>query len=111
VVEKALQQALLYETEETENLQYIKYLLDIDATRRFFITADRHMGMGPFAMQENDIVATLFGGSVPYILRPKDDHYVLVGECYVHGIMGGEVIRDLQQKGELEKRTKLFNIR
>jgi hypothetical protein len=30
------------------------------------------------------------GGSVPYILRPIDDYYQLIGDAYVHGVMDGE---------------------
>jgi hypothetical protein len=26
------------------------------------------------------------------ILRPVNDHFLLVGECYVHGIMDGEAL-------------------
>jgi hypothetical protein len=39
-----------------------------------------------------DVVALLFGCSVPVILRPRKgaDGYELVGETYVHGIMNGE---------------------
>jgi hypothetical protein len=43
-------------------------------------------------IREGDIVCVLLGGSVPYILRPKDDYYILIGEAYVHGIMDGEVL-------------------
>jgi hypothetical protein len=25
------------------------------------------------------------------VLRPKDDHYELVGDCYVHSLMKGEL--------------------
>ena len=36
----------------------------------------------------------LFGGDVPYILRPtaEDKEFQFVGDCYVHGIMDGEEI-------------------
>jgi hypothetical protein len=32
----------------------------------------------------------LSGSNVPFVLRPVEDHYRLIGPCYVHGIMGGE---------------------
>jgi hypothetical protein len=70
----------------------------------------KNIGMGPFAMEEGDIVVILFGETVPYVLRPRGVHYLLVGECYVYGIMEGEAIRFLQQKGELENRTNIFNL-
>ena len=62
--------------------------------RRFFITEDGHMGLGPPEMLPGDTIAILLGGSVPFCLRtvqdaPKD-HYTLVGDTYVHDLMDGE---------------------
>ncbi|KAF5003607.1 hypothetical protein FDECE_9862 [Fusarium decemcellulare] len=65
--------------------------------RRGFVTKNRWMGLGPRVAQPGDIVAILFGGKVPYILRPVDDHYLFVGECYVHGIMQGELVSQCQR--------------
>jgi hypothetical protein len=45
-------------------------------------------------MQDGDLCCVLNGTRVPYILRPKDeqlDGVELVGECYVPGLMFGEV--------------------
>jgi hypothetical protein len=50
------------------------------------------MGLGPNAMQTGDVVCILFGCKVPYILRPVDGHYLLVGDAYIHGIMDGEAM-------------------
>jgi hypothetical protein len=33
---------------------------------------------------------------MPFILRPEGIYYTLVGECYVHGIMDGEVLEAAQ---------------
>ncbi|KAM5344545.1 hypothetical protein ACJ41O_013080 [Fusarium nematophilum] len=64
--------------------------------RKAFVTKNRWMGLGPSVTQPGDVVAILFGGKVPYILRPVDDHYLFVGECYVHGIMYGELVSECQ---------------
>lgn len=59
--------------------------------RKVFHTTNGFIGLGPRDMRFNDKIYLLFGGSVPYVLRPKDKHsYRLVGECYIHGIMDGE---------------------
>jgi hypothetical protein len=43
-------------------------------------------------MQAGDVVVVLYGGRTPFLLRRKDDGtWILVGECYVHGMMNGEV--------------------
>jgi hypothetical protein len=41
--------------------------------------------------------AVSFGAEVPYILRPrKDQTFLFVGECYIHGIMHGEAMNMLE---------------
>ncbi|KAI4592946.1 hypothetical protein KJ359_010198 [Pestalotiopsis sp. 9143b] len=68
--------------------------------QRFFVTTEGYLGMGPQMMGPGDEVWILFGGSVPFILRPTNTSsseierkYTLVGQAYVHGIMYGEVVR------------------
>lgn len=48
--------------------------------------------MGPDTTRTGDLVVVFFGGRVPFILRQHDSSYILVGECYIHGIMDGEAI-------------------
>lgn len=39
-----------------------------------------------------DKIVILKGCEVPYLLREVSDHrYILVSNCYIHGIMHGEV--------------------
>jgi hypothetical protein len=49
-------------------------------------------------IEAGDVVCVLLGGSVPYILRPVDDYYILIGEAYVHGIMDGEVLEAVKRR-------------
>ncbi|KAI6080373.1 heterokaryon incompatibility protein-domain-containing protein [Hypoxylon rubiginosum] len=37
--------------------------------RRFFVTAGDLMGIGPETIETGDVIAVLFGGKVPYVLR------------------------------------------
>ncbi|KAL1875171.1 hypothetical protein Daus18300_003239 [Diaporthe australafricana] len=70
---------------------------------RFFITAKKRMGLGVPEVQLRDRVVVLKGCSVPLIMRAVGDHMVIVGESYVSGIMGGEVMEDLA-KGRYKTR-------
>jgi hypothetical protein len=50
--------------------------------------------MLPPAAAEGDLIVVLFGGKIPYLLRPLEqggDEYKLVGEAYMHGFMDGQV--------------------
>ncbi len=66
--------------------------------RKVFSTLTKHVGMGPAAMREGDVACILFGGRVPYALRPHDDHYELIGEYYVYGLMDGEALEIFKKK-------------
>ena len=34
-------------------------------------------------MQPRDEVCILFGGRVPFVLRPMGDHHLFIGDCYI----------------------------
>ena len=64
--------------------------------RRFSITSNGYMVLAPAGAEEGDLVCVLLGGQPPFILRIEDGHFYLVGACYVHGIMDGEAMEELQ---------------
>ena len=74
------------------NSSYIASLQPL-MNRRLFITSSDTLGLGPAGMMSGDTVAILFGGNVPYILRPSEDgRWNFVGECYLDGYMEGEAM-------------------
>ena len=50
------------------------------------------VGLAPHGAREGDLVFVAVGADVPYVLRSCGDGYELIGECYVQGIMDGEVM-------------------
>lgn len=66
------------------------------AFRKFFITTEGRMGLGPPSLLPNDDIFVLLGGDTPFATRPhhsgQDD--ILVGDVYVHGLMDGEGVPD-----------------
>jgi hypothetical protein len=75
--------------------------------RQLFFTKDHCLGLGPSGMQKGDQICILFGGEVPFVLRQRDDYYILIGECYIESLMNGQAI-DRWKNGELE--DQLFEI-
>jgi hypothetical protein len=75
--------------------------------RRFFVTRSGSMGVGPDSMMEGDVIAILFGGMVPYLLRSIGSGYKFVGECYVPGLMDGEAVRAWEHEGSKSSFFKL----
>jgi hypothetical protein len=96
--------ALMEEARSGSWLRYEAKASQVCWNRSLFITLKGYMGLGPSPLQLGDIVCILFGGIVPFILRPKNGYYQLVGDAYVHGIMEGEAIQKWEA-GEFEKRV------
>ncbi|KAI0858243.1 heterokaryon incompatibility protein-domain-containing protein [Xylaria cubensis] len=85
----------------------------------FFTASDGYYGLCPWTARKGDIVVLLYGGNVPYLLRPVNkgmnvnersvepvDMFELVGECYAQGIMHGELLnRQGSEKGQVGTRT------
>ena len=64
--------------------------------RRLAYSINGYMALVSHQAKEGDLLYALFGGSVLYALRPKGDQFILVGECYVHGLMDGEAMQSLE---------------
>lgn len=65
--------------------------------KQTFIASDgrtTYVGIGPPSSEPGDVLCILHGARTPVLLRKiKDEgHVVLVGSCYVRGIMGGEFV-------------------
>ncbi|KAL2065433.1 hypothetical protein VTL71DRAFT_3103 [Oculimacula yallundae] len=61
--------------------------------RRFCTTTSGRLAFMPPIAREGDLICILYGGEVPYLLRRRaDGTYMVVGECYVNGIMHGEAL-------------------
>ncbi|ORY63492.1 heterokaryon incompatibility protein-domain-containing protein [Pseudomassariella vexata] len=71
--------------------------------RAFFTTEKGYIGIGPDDLVKGDTVAVLKGARTPFVLHQVEGslaQWRLVGDCYVHGIMGGEA---LEMDGVLER--------
>jgi hypothetical protein len=67
--------------------------------RTFFVIENGYMGLG--SQQDGDEVWVLFGGDLPFILRPGPDSssHTLIGDCYVQGIMNREAMVNVEKRG------------
>jgi hypothetical protein len=60
--------------------------------RRFCITANGYMCTAPYNSERGDVVVIFEGFRMPFVLRKSGNDWKLVGDCYVHGIMDGELV-------------------
>jgi hypothetical protein len=42
------------------------------------------------------------GAMTPVVLQPLGDAYLLIGECYVHGLMEGQALREKEYMDNLQ---------
>ena len=66
-------------------------LQDVHKGRRICVTKGRYMGVTTYDTEKGDLLALLEGFAMPFVLRPKGDNFVIIGDCYIHGIMDGEL--------------------
>ena len=86
------------------NSDYCTRFAAASVSRRFCVTDGGYMGLVPPNAKVGDLVCIIFGMQTPYLLRPivTTNHkemsppfnplYQLVGECYIHGMMRGEMM-------------------
>lgn len=59
--------------------------------RRFYRTTAGRFGWAPDQARAGDCICVLYGGSVPFVLRPVEHgRFEVVGDAYLHGRMFGE---------------------
>jgi hypothetical protein len=76
-----------------ESSTFLKFAAPFCLERRVAITADGWCAQIPGGAQVGDVIFLPLGSAVPLVLRMDLDGYILQGECYVHGVMNGELMR------------------
>jgi hypothetical protein len=81
---------------------FLNYLTNILGSNVLFFTFDGYIGLAPKDIRAGDFVAIFNGCDYPYVVRPAgrvkykeeviDNTLQVVGPCYLHGIMKGEII-------------------
>lgn len=61
--------------------------------RTFFVTEAGRLGLGPVHISPGDCIHLIHGLKTPFVLHRGLGTYALRGECYVHGLMDGNVQR------------------
>ena len=65
----------------------------------------------PDEPRSDEIVAALKGAQFPIILRSNGDHWIVVGESYIHGIMTGKRYDEMTSGRDCNLESKTFEIR
>ncbi len=95
---------------------YEAAMQEVQKGRRICATAAGYFGIATCDTEKEDLVAVFEGFSMPFVLRRKGQEFMLIGECYIHGIMDVELMcadvdqLDGSQTGE-DKNGDRFGIR
>jgi hypothetical protein len=77
--------------EENEELKDFHHTVwQIQRGKTFFMTKTGWMGTADGTIQTNDMVVLIAGLEMPFILRPVEDYFRVVGLAHVLGMMDGE---------------------
>ncbi|KAH7393613.1 heterokaryon incompatibility protein-domain-containing protein [Cadophora sp. MPI-SDFR-AT-0126] len=78
--------------------------------RRMGVITGGRLGIFPPATSPGDKVAMFMGGKLLYVIRPvaRCEGYVLIGECYVNGLMDGEAMEPIVRTDRSPERIKLL---
>lgn len=126
----ALSKAVARDESELEMRRILHTYWEGILHRRFCSTTEGRLGWVPDCAEPGDLICIFDGAAVPYVIRPRadkvpgklsfaywhrqlfgnssqplearpDPEYVLVGECYVQGLMEGEALADADSKSRL----------
>jgi len=85
-------------------LDALRYTVQCLDRRVFITTRTGYVGLAPVETRPGDVVAILLGCRWPLVLRLcNSGFYQLVGECYIHGLMDGEIF-DQKRDGHVSER-------
>jgi hypothetical protein len=90
---------------DSERLEKWEQIICPQLNRRLFSISGGNFKFGKAwdSIKPEDHICLILGCDVPLVLRPVEDHYELIGDCYVDGIMAGEAMKDFQERNiELE---------
>ena len=79
--------------------RYYDLIFHYCSNRRFFGAGSGCVGVAASALQVDDVVAILYGAPWPVILRPLENGFQYVSQCYIDGIMQGEAVQERRRTG------------
>jgi hypothetical protein len=92
--------------------RFLKCALAESLNRRVYRTRAGRLGLGPKVMQPGEFVVVLFGGKVPFVMRPVQTEWLFLGESYLREehILRGRAVMDVRS-GSRKGQAETFRIR
>jgi hypothetical protein len=64
--------------------------------RRYSVSSLGYTCLVPEAAKVGDCICVILGVNVPFVIRKSGDNHILVGECYVQGLMEAEAVTKMR---------------
>ncbi|KAK3381247.1 heterokaryon incompatibility protein-domain-containing protein [Podospora didyma] len=74
--------------------KYVNWATTISMQMKRCGTSKGYIGQVPKSSRAGDVVCVIEGVAVPFVFRASSGGYKVIGQCYLHGIMEGEALRD-----------------
>lgn len=74
---------------------------EVQRGRRIGVTKRGYVGFTTHDTEKGDLLVILEGFTIAFVLRRKGDHFIIAGDCYIHGIMDDELVCAPEDKFEL----------
>lgn len=66
---------------------------------KLFVTGPGFVGCAPSSARVGDEIAIILGAPMPFVIRRDvEDHYLLIGQCFILGLMNGEAMEGLDEQ-------------
>jgi hypothetical protein len=83
---------------EQPDAAFLMMTIHFQRGRVLCVTAAGRLGVVPADAKPGDWITVFSGGNLPFVIRNiKGNEFTLVGHCYVHGVMDGEIIEALNR--------------
>lgn len=93
-----------YSKPGSHNRMYESRFYELSAGRKFCVTKQKYLAWVPVCTRPTDRICFLAGCVVPFVVRPVDQHYELVGDCYREDLV-------LDAGLEIRQQPQLFEFR
>jgi hypothetical protein len=82
-----------FEEVDDRNKLFGELLIGCEHRRRCIISNRGFIGQVPLHAQVGDVIVIPIGSAVPFVVRPCQARYRLVGQAFIHGVMMGEALQ------------------
>jgi len=81
--------------DDTYWMELMSRMRDVIRYLRLCKTETGRLAQVPYGTEVGDVLAIFRGSEVPFVLRKHGDAYRLLGACYVHGVMDGQLCENI----------------